>query len=278
MSSTPFRDFKGKGREVVNLADDADEALRRGDQAHAGGHRAEFVRVMEEHDTVTDFQSQIFRKDNSIIWITENVRAVRDSGGNLLYYEGTVEDITARKLADERIRDSENLYHSLVENLPQNIFRKNLDERFTFANQRFCQTVGLPLEKILGRTDFDLFPAELATKYQADDRRVRVSWKTHHRHASVPIRDFGERARSGALQMEELTGGASRETKQEWWSMCQYKVRYSGWNPGRAAHTYKDKFGVWPRGLDDHQVKGPSLEFEKFVKAKLIRYLKGKVK
>ena len=77
-------------------------------------------------------------------------------------------------------------------------------------------------------------------------------------------------------EMEELTAGGSREAKQEWWSMCQYKVRYGGWNPGRAAHTYKDKWGVWPRGLNDFEIKAPSLEFEKFVKAKLIRYLKGK--
>ena len=76
--------------------------------------------------------------------------------------------------------------------------------------------------------------------------------------------------------MEELTSGGSREAKQEWWSMCQYKVRYGGWNPGRAAHTYKDKFGVWPRGLNDFDIKAPNMEFEKFVKAKLVRYLKGK--
>ena len=136
------------------------------------GRRAEFIRIMQEHDTVTDFQSQIYRKNGEIIWITENVRAARNPGGQLLHYEGTVEDITASRIVAERLRDSEHLYHSLVENLPQNIFRKDLDGRFTFANQRFCQTVGLPLEKILDRTDADLFPADLAAKYQADDRRV----------------------------------------------------------------------------------------------------------
>ena len=46
-------------------------------------------------------------------------------------------------------------------------------------------------------------------------------------------------------------------------------------NPGRAAHTYKDKFGVWPKGLEDAP-KTPSVEFNKAVKAALIRYLKGK--
>ncbi len=134
--------------------------------------REEFVRLMEEHDTVTDFESRVRRRDGSIIWISENVRAVRDEHHQLLYYEGTVEDITERKRVEEQVRLSEALYHSLVENLPQNIFRKDLNERFTFANQRFCQTLGKPLEEIIGKTDFDFFPPELAAKYQQDDRRV----------------------------------------------------------------------------------------------------------
>ena len=76
-------------------------------------------------------------------------------------------------------------------------------------------------------------------------------------------------------EMEELKAAASRDSKQDWYSMCQYMVKYRGWSPGRAAHTYKDKFGVWPRGLLDVPVH-PSVEFDKAVKAALIRYLKGK--
>jgi hypothetical protein len=57
--------------------------------------------------------------------------------------------------------------------------------------------------------------------------------------------------------------------------MCQYMVKYHGWSPGRAAHTYKDKYGVWPKGLAETP-QTPSVEFNKAVKAALIRYLKGK--
>jgi two-component system sensor histidine kinase/response regulator len=67
---------------------------------------------------------------------------------------------------------SESFYHSLVETIPQNIFRKDLRGRFTFANSRFCETVKRTLEQIIGKTDFDLFPPELASKYQHDDRHV----------------------------------------------------------------------------------------------------------
>jgi sigma-B regulation protein RsbU (phosphoserine phosphatase) len=68
------------------------------------GRREEFVRLMQEHDTLTGFESKIYRKDGTIIWISENCRAVRGAQGHLLYYEGTVEDITERKHSEEQIR------------------------------------------------------------------------------------------------------------------------------------------------------------------------------
>jgi len=53
-----------------------------------------------------------------------------------------------------------------------NVFRKDLQSRFTFGNQLFCQSLGKPLEQFVGKTDFDFYPAELAEKYRRDDRRV----------------------------------------------------------------------------------------------------------
>jgi sigma-B regulation protein RsbU (phosphoserine phosphatase) len=143
------------------------------------GRREEFTRLMQEHDILTSFESQVYRKDGSMIWISENCRAVRDGHGQLLYYEGTVEDITQRRQAEQDLRNSEALYHSLVETLPQNIFRKDLQGRFTFGNQQFCKTLGRSLDQIIGRTDFDFFPAALAEKYQRDDRRVLATGKPY---------------------------------------------------------------------------------------------------
>ena len=66
--------------------------------------RAEFVRQIQEADEVSNFESQIYRKDGTIIWISENARVVRDAAGRVLYYEGTVVDVTARKLAEQALR------------------------------------------------------------------------------------------------------------------------------------------------------------------------------
>jgi len=66
--------------------------------------RNEFLRSIEESNTVSDFESKIYRCDGSIVWISEKARAVRDSSGSLLYYEGLMEDITQRKQAQESQR------------------------------------------------------------------------------------------------------------------------------------------------------------------------------
>ena len=93
-------------------------------------------------------------------------------GGELSEIQGIARDITERKRMEDRLRQSEALYLSLVENLPQGIFRKDLAGRFTFANQRFCRLVGLPMERVLGSTDAELYPPPLAEKHREDDRRV----------------------------------------------------------------------------------------------------------
>ncbi|MEH2216051.1 MAG: ATP-binding protein [Nostoc sp.] len=66
--------------------------------------RAEFVRLMEKYGSVSEFESQIYRQDGSIIWISEKAYAVRDEHLKLLYYEGLIEDITQRKQTEAELR------------------------------------------------------------------------------------------------------------------------------------------------------------------------------
>lgn len=63
--------------------------------------RYKFIKQLCSCDSVSGLESQVYRQDGSIIWISEDVRAVRDDNGKLLYYEGFVIDITKQKLAEE---------------------------------------------------------------------------------------------------------------------------------------------------------------------------------
>jgi hypothetical protein len=80
-----------------------------------------------------------------------------------------------------------------------------------------------------------------------------------------------------AGEMEELKGAMTKENKQDFWSMCHYKMQYGGWSEKRSLAAYRSRFGVWPKGL--HAVPmPPDVKFEKTIKSDMIRYLKGKQK
>jgi PAS domain S-box-containing protein len=66
--------------------------------------RGEFIEQMQENGSLTGFESAIYRCDGSVIWISENCREVRSTRGELVYYEGTVEDITQRKRAETELK------------------------------------------------------------------------------------------------------------------------------------------------------------------------------
>jgi PAS domain S-box-containing protein len=81
-------------------------------------------------------------------------------------------EIGERARAEQQLGRSEAHYLSLIENLPIHVIRKNTDGQFTFASPSFCELLGTPVEQIIGKSDIDFYPQELAEKYRADDVRV----------------------------------------------------------------------------------------------------------
>jgi PAS domain S-box-containing protein len=81
-------------RALIDALDDIDRQVYL-----EPGRRAEFYRLLQQHGRVVDFESRVRRKDGSVIWISENARAVHGQDGTLRYVEGTVQDITPRRRA-----------------------------------------------------------------------------------------------------------------------------------------------------------------------------------
>lgn len=75
-------------------------------------------------------------------------------------------------------------------------------------------------------------------------------------------------------EMVELTPSEKREGKQAFWSQMVWMIRYQGWSRGRASHTYREMFGVWPKGLAEDNPMPPSAETKRFIDKKLHAFLK----
>ncbi|MGB3513124.1 MAG: PAS domain S-box protein [Microcoleaceae cyanobacterium] len=81
------------------------------------GRRDEFAEILGEKGEVSEFESQIYRRDGTIIWISENAWVVSDEQENFLYYEGFVEDITRRKQTEAALQESEERQRLLIESV-----------------------------------------------------------------------------------------------------------------------------------------------------------------
>ncbi|BBD58775.1 two-component sensor histidine kinase [Nostoc sp. HK-01] len=131
--------------------------------------RADFVRLIEKYGIISEFESQIYRQDGSIVWISEKAYAVRDSAGKLLYYEGLIEDITQRKKAEEALQEQLDFLQVLIDTIPTPVFYKNPQGLYLGCNKAFETVLGLGKEQILGKSDYDLAPKELADQYYHAD-------------------------------------------------------------------------------------------------------------
>jgi PAS domain S-box-containing protein len=112
------------------------------------------------------------RKDGTLYPEEMTITPVADKQGQITHFIAIKRDISERRSSEERLKASQALYYSLLESLPVCLFRKDVEGRLTFANTRFCRAIQRTWEEIEGKTDFDLFPADLAAKYQHDDRLV----------------------------------------------------------------------------------------------------------
>ncbi|MBF1989409.1 sensor histidine kinase [Fischerella thermalis] len=131
--------------------------------------RAEFVRLIEEYGKVSEFESQIYRQDGSIVWISEKAYAVRDESGKLLYYEGLIEDITKRKQAEAALQEQLDFLQVLIDTIPTPVFYKNAEGFYLGCNKAFEEALGFTREQIVGKSEYDISPKELADKYQQAD-------------------------------------------------------------------------------------------------------------
>ena len=129
--------------------------------------RREFLRLVQQDGVVTNFESRIYRKNGEIIWISENARAVRDENGALLFFEGTVEDISERKRYQEKLEYQ--AAHDVLTGLPN---RSLLCARLEQAIRCARESQGLLAVVFIDLDQFKLINDSLG--HQAGDQYLKL--------------------------------------------------------------------------------------------------------
>ena len=116
-------------------------------------------------------EREMIRKDGTLVPV--EISAKRLADGSL---QGIVRDITEHRRAQESLEQERNLLRTLVDTLPDRIYAKDRDGHFILKNQVDARQMGnASIDEIIGKTDFDYYPAELAEQYSADDEAVMRS-------------------------------------------------------------------------------------------------------
>lgn len=94
-----------------------------------------------------------------------------------------------RRWAARRLREQDSLLHNLLDQIPISVFLKDLEHRYVQVNQVFGDLVGMRPDEVIGKTDFDLFPADVAKSHQAYDREVLDSGQAIEQEQTTPCVD-----------------------------------------------------------------------------------------
>ena len=108
---------------------------------HDPDRHSELIRLLLERDAVTNFEARMRRKDGSEQWVSMNVRAFRNDEGRIVFYEGTMEDITQRKEGERALAESEERYRTVIEHSNDGIgFARG--GKLEYVNPRFVTMFG----------------------------------------------------------------------------------------------------------------------------------------
>lgn len=131
------------------------------------------LNAFEQKEPVHAMINTNLHKNGNVVILETTGVPVLDENGKLLGYRGADTNITARKRAEEALVAERSLLRTLVDNLPDGIYLKDAACRKTLANPADVRNMGASLEaEVLGKTDFDFYPHELAAAFHTDDQSV----------------------------------------------------------------------------------------------------------
>jgi len=116
------------------------------------------------------------KKNGDVYWEFATISPVKDGEGHITHYLAVKDDITARKKAEEALDKERNLLRTVIDILPDYIYVKDAEHRFILANTATAHFLKVSsVDELIGKTDFDFFPKEVAEQFYADEQHVLTS-------------------------------------------------------------------------------------------------------
>jgi diguanylate cyclase (GGDEF)-like protein/PAS domain S-box-containing protein len=133
--------------------------------------------ILQREGHFEDFEIQVRRRDGGLMWISENAHAVKGDGGELLYYEGTFVDVTARKVAEAALQVSEQKYRTLVDHSQDGVFITQ-EGNYTYVNQAYASMLGYTVAEMVGTPYMHFIaPEDQAFLNQIWEKRRAGHWE-----------------------------------------------------------------------------------------------------
>ncbi|MFC1739104.1 PAS domain S-box protein [Planctomycetota bacterium] len=151
------------GLEAVESTQPVEDFLQRVHPEDRDMVDGEIQRSLREHCTyVAEFR--IIQPDGTVRWLRDQGKPVYDENDHILYLTGAVVGITNRKMAEKALRESEEKFRNLVENIPDWLWEVDKNGVYVYASPKVRDMLGYTPEEIIGKTPFDLMPETEAEK------------------------------------------------------------------------------------------------------------------
>ena len=119
-----------------------------------------------------DEEYRLLTKTGEYGWFRACGQAIWDETGRMTRMAGSLRDVTDRKHAEDALRQSEQLLQDVINNTTSQIYVKDTDGRYLLTNRRFEQRFSLTTDQIVGHTDHEIFPRDIADAFRANDVTV----------------------------------------------------------------------------------------------------------
>jgi two-component system, cell cycle sensor histidine kinase and response regulator CckA len=137
----------------------------------------------------TEKEYRIVWPDATVRWVREHIRATPGADGWPLRLDGIIRDITQQKQAEEKLQETEDRFRAFIGNSPALAFMKDEEGRYLYTNSSFLRAFQTTAASVLGKTDFDLFPEELARELRKNDAVALAATQTTEIIEHVPTGD-----------------------------------------------------------------------------------------